>query len=909
MYVAAASFLLLHFIEAYLVVWGPVFPDGLDAAFESGTVVVYSVEEGTRFSRAGLQAGDRVLTVSGLPIRAPRDWGAALANLEVGRPQIWEVLRGGSPLQLSVTFEAATPKDRFDLGLIEYLAGVVVFVVLGLFIAFRRPHDHAARLGGLLFMSTSAAFGLLNGWAPVWRESPVLVQFLLWIPEISRFVLEAIFLSFVGVFPRRLFHMRWIWFAIWIPVLATLPWRAFAFYSVIYRFGHGAALPSWLNQTLFFRAILYVAVGLLFLMINYRRFADLNEKRRIRVLMVGTTIALGAGAYSAWVDSVEAHMGSGMQSVASWRVIPLLILISPLTFGYAILRHRILDIHVIIRQGLQYALARGVVIGVIPALAAVLVADLAINSQKPLSSILRARGWAYVGVGGLALLASVRRKQWLEALDRRFFRERYDTHRVLLEIVGEIHETNSLDRVASRVVERIETALHPEFVSVMVHENRGREYRSLASVPAGQSCPPIDVNSKLVALLRVLGKPLELQTGSRWMEARLADEEMEFVRRSRIELLVPIRTAPGQPEALLALGVKHSEEPYTREDQDLLEAIASSLGRLLERPAAGLMPAPAETFEECPTCGACYDAGSGRCMFEGATLTSIRLPRTLAGRYWLERRHGRGGMGSIYAARDQALGRRVAVKVIRDDLVGSAEIAQRFHREARVAAAFAHPNVVTVHDYGVEAGTRAFLVMELLEGNTLRDELNCSKHLEPSRLLNIFRGVTAAVIAAHQQQLIHRDLKPENIYLAHALGGTEETVKVLDFGIAKFLPACGSDEQTRSALETNTGLLIGTLAYMSPEQLNGENPAVSWDLWSLAVVAYEALTGALPFPFQPALDWRRSIMACSFTPLSEYLPDSPQRWHIFFAQMFSTDLTVRAKSASEFLRSLEEAFS
>ena len=95
---------------------------------------------------------------------------------------------------------------------------------------------------------------------------------------------------------------------------------------------------------------------------------------------------------------------------------------------------------------------------------------------------------------------------------------------------------------------------------------------------------------------------------------------------------------------------------------------------------------------------------------------------------------------------------------------------------------------------------------------------------------------------------------------------------------------------------------------MSPEQLNGEGPAVSWDLWSLAVVAYEALTGALPFPFQPALDWRRAIMAGSFDPLTEYLPDSPQRWQIFFAQMFSTDRTLRAKSASEFLRRLEDAF-
>ena len=273
----------------------------------------------------------------------------------------------------------------------------------------------------------------------------------------------------------------------------------------------------------------------------------------------------------------------------------------------------------------------------------------------------------------------------------------------------------------------------------------------------------------------------------------------------------------------------------------------------------------------------------------------------------MERRRGRGGMGSVYAATDKALERRVAVKVIRDDLVSSAEIAQRFHREARAAAAFAHPNVVTVHDYGVEGGTRAFLVMELLEGVALRDELNRCGRLDPSRTVGIFRGVCAAVEAAHCRQLIHRDLKPENIFLAHAPDGAGETVKVLDFGIAKFLPVYDREAPTRVTAETNTGMLVGTLGYMSPEQLIGGNPAVSWDLWALAVVAYETLTGAMPFPVQSTYDWRLAILAGSSTPLTEHLPDSPHRWQMFFANSFATDRTTRAKSASEFFRRLEEA--
>src|SRR5262249_901464 len=150
-------------------------------------------------------------------------------------------------------------------------------------------------------------------------------------------------------------------------------------------------------------------------------------------------------------------------------------------------------------------------------------------------------------------------------------------------------------------------------------------------------------------------------------------------------------------------------------------------------------------------------------------------------------------------------------------------------------------------DYGVEAETRAFLVMELLEGGTLRDALDQQKRISPSRMVEIFRGVSAAVEAAHQRDLIHRDLKPENIFIARASDGANEVVKVLDFGLAKFLPSRNGASPTVVTRATQTGVLVGTPAYMSPEQLLGEDLDVLWDLWALTVIAYETLTGALPF--------------------------------------------------------------
>jgi serine/threonine-protein kinase len=211
-----------------------------------------------------------------------------------------------------------------------------------------------------------------------------------------------------------------------------------------------------------------------------------------------------------------------------------------------------------------------------------------------------------------------------------------------------------------------------------------------------------------------------------------------------------------------------------------------------------------------------------------------------------------------------------------------------------------------VHDFGVEADTRAFLVMELLEGRTLRDELNASSRLHPSRALHICRGASSAVEAAHRLQLIHRDLKPGNIFLAQA-PGESEIVKVLDFGMAKFLAAADAETWTGTTVESRSGVLMGTRGYMSPEQLLGETPAESWDVWALAVVAYEALTGALPFPTHSQSDWRHAVLAGRFTPLSEHLPDASPRLQMFFADSFAFDRTRRAQSAAELYQRLEDA--
>jgi serine/threonine protein kinase len=211
-----------------------------------------------------------------------------------------------------------------------------------------------------------------------------------------------------------------------------------------------------------------------------------------------------------------------------------------------------------------------------------------------------------------------------------------------------------------------------------------------------------------------------------------------------------------------------------------------------------------------------------------------------------------------------------------------------------------------VHDYGVEGDKRAYLVMELLEGATLGDEIERDRHLVPDRVVEILRGVSAAVGAAHQHHLIHRDLKPANIFLARGPGGAGEVVKVLDFGVAKFLPRGDESGPTQTRGETHRGVLVGTPAYMSPEQLLGEALDPAWDLWALSVVAYEALTGALPFAGAGA-DWQRAVLAGRFTPVSEHLAETPAAWEPFFRRCFSTDRSQRPASAARFFEQLERA--
>ena len=173
------------------------------------------------------------------------------------------------------------------------------------------------------------------------------------------------------------------------------------------------------------------------------------------------------------------------------------------------------------------------------------------------------------------------------------------------------------------------------------------------------------------------------------------------------------------------------------------------------------------------------------------------------------------------------------------------------------------------------------------------------------------RGACEGLEAAHHLQLAHRDLKPENIFLAR--NETGEVTKILDFGVAKFLTALPPASAPTQAPTTGTTVApdvpIGTLLYMSPEQLQAKPVELSWDLWALAVVAYEMLTGVHPFTRTTTIEWQAATLAGSFTPVKKHLPGAPARWQEFLARAFAINPSERPASARMFLPELEQALS
>ena len=356
----------------------------------------------------------------------------------------------------------------------------------------------------------------------------------------------------------------------------------------------------------------------------------------------------------------------------------------------------------------------------------------------------------------------------------------------------------------------------------------------------------------------------------------LSEVEKHWLELHAITLIVPMKATDHHLIGLLLLGEKKSEEPYSDTDKNLLQTIASQVAFVYENTLlksrvgkeqkikrdvlARFEEQNINLVKECPLCGNCYDSNVQVCSKDNRELTlSLPVERTIENKYRLEKLLGRGGMGAVYQATDLRLNRLVAVKILLGSMFGDQEALRRFEREARASAKLTHPNIIAIYDYGRLPSEGAYLVMELIQGVSLRSKLAKFGKLKPNVVAQYFEQLLEGIKAAHKVGVIHRDLKPENILIADS-DNLKQQIKILDFGLAKVKQQTIFDSVSLTA----PGTIMGTFGYMPFEQLSGDEVDERCDIFALGVMIVEALTGKRPFQGKTYADMMNSLIRNDF---------------------------------------------
>jgi serine/threonine protein kinase len=303
----------------------------------------------------------------------------------------------------------------------------------------------------------------------------------------------------------------------------------------------------------------------------------------------------------------------------------------------------------------------------------------------------------------------------------------------------------------------------------------------------------------------------------------------------------------------------------------------------------------------CPICRRCYEDTDTKCEADHSILVPSRPgSRVIADKYRLDSLLGRGGMGAVYAALHVELERPTAIKLLLPDLISDEHALERFKREARAAARLNHPNVAGTYDFGTLPGGEAYIVMELVEGETLSERLRAAGALPLGEAVLIARQVADGIESAHEGGIVHRDLKPANIIISRDHRGTA-LVKVLDFGIAQL-----KETSTTGGLAsiTTAGSIMGTPRYMSPEQCSDSKVDARSDIYSLGVLLYEMLAGRPPFDAPSAMALALKQIQEPPPPLSEARPEVPEALERVVMWALAKDPADRPQTAAEFSRAL-----
>ena len=541
-------------------------------------------------------------------------------------------------------------------------------------------------------------------------------------------------------------------------------------------------------------------------------------------------------------------------------------LVMPISFWWAIARHHLFDLNFVVRRGLQYLFARRALVVMSPVIVGAIVIEGMLHTQDSFQGLLRYHAVLYTSVlAGLAMFQS-RRSRWLDALDRRLFRERYDACQLLRAVASQTRKSKDLRVAAEFTVAQVDAALHPEWLAI--YHCAAADERFVILAAKGDVVTSWPRRASLMDFVRTLKKPLETNLEPRsWLCEHLPADELEMLQGAAVSLIVPVRVDFPEPEIVFAFGAKRSGEPFSAEDKNLLEAVAESLGDVAdtapapERGSAGDVGVDGDPWNahlqllaDSVSDGAVVDWTRELAVTtterQREDLRQMRaLERLMAlhggwaadrnrsaratdssagavarwGDFALRERIGSGSFGSVYRAWDPKLEREVAVELLDVDRPDRAAVLG----EARHLARVRHQNVVHVYGADEVAGTAGFW-MELIEGKTLSDLLQERGQFGAGEAAAVGLALCRALSAIHLAGMVHQDVKAQNVM--REVGGR---LVLMDLG-AVVPPG------TRGVPRW------GTPAYMGPELFIGESSSARSDVYSLGVLLFHLTTGRFP---------------------------------------------------------------
>lgn len=741
--------------------------------------------------------------------------------------------------------------DPPPLPWLVYVLLASCFGLMGIALSAVNRHDVRASWLGGIFVLVAAPLA-----APFFSGRPLSEFGWLWFVRADVF-LPAFLWRFAAEFPSPLVETPGAVFrSIARIALAVGAVLAVSTASLIFWPAQAADVRNWLRPPLgestAYYPLLYSLISGAFAALIWRaQRGRADERRRLLIFAIG--LAAGAAplllqvlletipAYYRFVHQPGREQAVGMIVFGALGVIPFVT-------AYSVLFDRVVELKVVLRAAIQYALARYTIVIAAALPFAALMLLIYRERAQPLATF--ASGVRPLTLGGAALagvLALRARRRLIAMLDRRFFREPYDTRQLLDQVMGDALRAPTAADLQRRLYAAMQRSMHAPLTLFVADQAQ-----QLLTEPDGSH--PIGAGGVLVTLASGDVTAMDVEPSDRRTPfRRLPPDEQQWLLSGGFVLLIPLKTTEGRLLGLLALGRKRSGLPYSIDDRRFLGAMATSVVLSLDnlRLRSTSSDASERPARECQQCSRLNGPDARTCTC-GGEVTPCGAPHTLRGIYRLDRKIGAGGMGVVYFARDLNLDRPVAIKTLP---ALSADHASRLRNEARAMAAVHHPNLAVIH--GVETWQGIpFLVQEYLAGGTLADRLG-ARVMGPADALQLCATIAEALEHLHAAGIVHRDVKPSNI------GFTERDVpKLLDFGLAKLPKAADGqpDTETRSTAQPHvefgdTIVYGGTPAYMSPEALEATVPArPSLDLWALGVVLFECVTGRRPFGGQTRAD-------------------------------------------------------